>query len=341
MACLVGTATIVAQGADELEVFAGQDKVVRAGSPLDFNDARIIKPEPLNPERTYTFSWDFDSRKDSNLDGVFDNDGDSNERYTSWHFHIVGTYTVTLTVSDWFQVAKDTLEVTVVENIPPVVTAPGTLTTEVLEPLTFEVTAYDEYTQDHLLRWMWGFSDGGTSTDPGPLDHTFSEVGLYNVLVTVYDAEDAMSEAAIYVTVVDTTPPVARAGEDRIVEVGDYVAFDASASSDNYGLKDWFWSFEHNGSEVVLHGERPGYRFEVLGPYTLTLTVLDVEGNEGTDTVEVLVVTEVPNGNGPGGEPDSAPLKEPQGTSPLPVLVPLLFAFIVSIAHSAARRRGG
>ena len=58
--------------AEELEIFAGQDKVGRVNDPVQFNDAKIIKPDPPNPERSYTFAWDFDSDRDSNLDGIKD-----------------------------------------------------------------------------------------------------------------------------------------------------------------------------------------------------------------------------------------------------------------------------
>ncbi len=90
--------------ADELEIFAGQDKIVRVNTPLEFNDAEIVKPNPLDPERTYTFSWDFDNQKDISLDNppIYDNDAESNERYTEWTYHLSGTFIVTLTVEDGF-----------------------------------------------------------------------------------------------------------------------------------------------------------------------------------------------------------------------------------------------
>ncbi len=110
-----------ASAADELEIFAGQDKIVRVNTPLEFNDAEIIKPNPLDPERTYTFSWDFDNKKDISLDGVNDNDGESNERFTEWTYHLSGTFIVTLTVGDGFKTVKDTLKVTVNANEPPTI----------------------------------------------------------------------------------------------------------------------------------------------------------------------------------------------------------------------------
>jgi DNA-binding MarR family transcriptional regulator len=106
-----------AQAASELEIFAGQDKSTYERFPLAFNDALIIKPSPLDPERTYSFHWDFDSFVDSDEDGVRDNDNQSNERFARWTYHVRGKYLVTLTVEDGETYAKSTLFVTV--NIEP------------------------------------------------------------------------------------------------------------------------------------------------------------------------------------------------------------------------------
>ena len=60
---VVGLAVIIASeaaAAEELEIFAGQNKNGRVNVPIPFNDAMIIAPDPPNPERTYIFSWDFD-----------------------------------------------------------------------------------------------------------------------------------------------------------------------------------------------------------------------------------------------------------------------------------------
>jgi len=113
LALLVVIALGGAQAADDLEIFVGQDKTTYEHFPLAFNDAEIIKPSPLDPERTYSFYWDFDSQLDSDLDGVRDNDNQSNDRYTEWTYHVRGKYLVTLTVGDGEVYVKDTLFVTV------------------------------------------------------------------------------------------------------------------------------------------------------------------------------------------------------------------------------------
>lgn len=192
-----------ASAADELEIFAGQDKTVRVNVPLEFNDAQIIKPNPLDPERTYTFSWDFDNLKDISLDGIYDNDAESNERFTEWTYHIAGQYIVTLTVSDGFNTAKDTLKVTVRENSPPEIDILDSVQAFIGVPYTFWANATDDNAPPHLLRWHWEFGDGSSSDIPPPVTHTYGSVRGYQAKVRVTDPDNSVSERTIAVNVVE------------------------------------------------------------------------------------------------------------------------------------------
>jgi PKD repeat protein len=204
---LIGaTALVVASevaAAEDLEIFAGQDKKVRVSVALEFNDARILKPDPLDPDRTYTFSWDFDGKKDGNLDGNPTNDGDSTEQFTEWTYHIPGTYTVTLTVSDGFETATKTLTVTVEENRPPTIHANDTEQAFKEEDHTFYADAIDDQHQQHLLRWHWEFGDGTSTDEPPPVVHRFMAVRGYQVKVRVTDPDTAFSEHTIFINVVE------------------------------------------------------------------------------------------------------------------------------------------
>ncbi len=85
-------------------------------------------------------------------------------------------------------------------------------------------------------------------------------------------------------------PPVADAGDDELVQLGDEVAFDASGSSDDLGIVSYEWTFIYNGSEVTLTGSSPTFRFWTEGVYVVTLNVTDSGGAYDTDTVTVEVV---------------------------------------------------
>ena len=77
-------ATPTAMAVDELSVDAGSDKLIKIKDQAVFNDACILEPVPLDPDRTYSFRWDFDDTLDIDLDGILDNDGESHEQVTSW-----------------------------------------------------------------------------------------------------------------------------------------------------------------------------------------------------------------------------------------------------------------
>ena len=201
---VIGLAVIVAAeaaAAEELEIFAGQDKNGRVNVPIQFNDAKIIKPDPPNPERTYTFSWDFDSEWDSNLDGVKDNDGQSYDRYTEWTYHKAGKFLVTLTVDDGINTAKSTLWATIRENQPPEIFANESESVYVEVEHIFYADAVDDNAQPHLLRWHWEFGDGSSSDDPPPVAHTFQATRVYEVKIRVTDNENAVAEHTILVSV--------------------------------------------------------------------------------------------------------------------------------------------
>ncbi|WP_455393240.1 NosD domain-containing protein [[Eubacterium] cellulosolvens] len=90
----------------------------------------------------------------------------------------------------------------------------------------------------------------------------------------------------------DTQKPTTEAGDDLNIFSGQTVKFDASASTDNYGIVNYTWSFEDfQGEPVELYEVEAEYRFDYSGYFKVTLTVTDVAGNIGTDTLWVDVTT--------------------------------------------------
>jgi len=89
----------------------------------------------------------------------------------------------------------------------------------------------------------------------------------------------------------DLNDPIAEAGPNQTVVVGDEVTFDGSASTDNDGVVSYEWDF---GDGTNATGETVTHAYDAAGTYTVTLTVTDDAGNTDTDTltVEVLPVDE-------------------------------------------------
>lgn len=113
--------------------------------------------------------------------------------------------------------------------------------------------------------------------------------GEYAAGLTVYDTAYNYAQATTFFNVTaDTTPPVARAGPNQIVNQGANVTLDGSSSTDNVGITSYTWTFR-DGTPQVLHGAIVTHRFLNAGTYVVTLTVTDGSGNAGTATMTVTV----------------------------------------------------
>jgi len=91
-------------------------------------------------------------------------------------------------------------------------------------------------------------------------------------------------------------PPIANAGTDRQVINGTTVTLDGSGSTDDVGVVNWVWTFQDNGSHILI-GESRSYQFITIGNFSILLTVWDGEGLSDNDTIWVNVtgVLEVPD----------------------------------------------
>ncbi len=89
--------------------------------------------------------------------------------------------------------------------------------------------------------------------------------------------------------ILDLKNPVADAGADLNITVGDTVNFDGTGSTDNWGIVNYTWNFTYDDISIKLYGEKPTFKFDIVGTNVVTLTLTDVVGNIGTDTLTVTV----------------------------------------------------
>jgi PKD repeat protein len=135
------------------------------------------------------------------------------------------------------------------------------------------------------------FKYGGTTHtfDWGSGDWLFEDAGKYDVLLVVWDEAGNIGTDNIVVTVLDTTPPVADAGNDIWIDQGGTALFDGRSSTDNVGITNWLWTFEYDGGSRSVGGISPTYDFELPGEVIVTLTVTDAAGNIDNATMTVTV----------------------------------------------------
>jgi len=87
--------------------------------------------------------------------------------------------------------------------------------------------------------------------------------------------------------------PLADAGPDQRLSLGPNGAvkgaLDGTGSTDDFGIFNYTWSFDYNGSEQFLYGEHAEFTFGIPGQYNVTLQVTDALGRQDTDEVNVTV----------------------------------------------------
>jgi hypothetical protein len=90
---------------------------------------------------------------------------------------------------------------------------------------------------------------------------------------------------------VDTTSPVADAGNDVEILEGMEFHFDASGSSDNDQIETYTWEFSEDGGIVTLDGSSPSHIFAGMGMFEVVLQVVDRAGNSDEDVLWVKVIS--------------------------------------------------
>lgn len=110
--------------------------------------------------------------------------------------------------------------------------------------------------------------------------------GTKTIYAQYIDKAGLTSPAYQDTILLDTTKPVANAGQDQTVNVGTKATFDANASIDNVGIISYEWNF---GDGTTGTGITTTHIYTNLGTYVVTLTVRDAAGNSGTNSINVAV----------------------------------------------------
>ncbi|RMH69715.1 MAG: PKD domain-containing protein [Gemmatimonadetes bacterium] len=143
-----------------------------------------------------------------------------------------------------------------------------------------------------IMEYLWYFGDGAVGKGPQPT-HTYEQPGVYKVKLVVLD--DSPSECNTHfaeITVGINSSPVAEAGPDRTVCLGQSIFFDASGSFDPDGeLFNYIWDFGDGTAPVEELS--PTYTYAAPGVYHVVLTVQDnsetpcaIDTDTATITVE-------------------------------------------------------
>ena len=142
---------------------------------------------------------------------------------------------------------------------------------------------------DDLLRYRVDWGDESTPADgyfppDEPLTHTYDHQGVYVVAVEVRDPWTTQRSSQV-VIVAKGEPLKADAGDDRVGEAGQAIAFDGGASRPTAGIDRYHWTF---GDGTTGEGRTASHVYPDAGTYTAKLTVTrDDEMSVDTAVVRV------------------------------------------------------
>lgn len=145
------------------------------------------------------------------------------------------------------------------------------------------------------LTFFWNTPDGGNlsfNSDSSKPDFSAPSTGDYTVFLTVSDGVLESKPVWIVVTITDTQKvPVANAGDNDSVSLGDSLQLNGSKSSDgNNDPLTYKWRAPYGGNLSSDTAEKPWFTFDKAGLYFIGLRVFDgKDSSENIDWIKIKV----------------------------------------------------
>jgi PKD repeat protein len=148
-----------------------------------------------------------------------------------------------------------------------------------------------------ITAYNWDLGDGNGATGPS-VTHTYDEPGTYTVVLVVTDELDRNNRATLSIQVTPVveapSPPTAQINGPNQGQTGQTLTFDGSASSGQNAIVSYAWDFGDGSSAEGVQVEKV---YNQPGGYTVTLTVTDDQGLQGSTSlpVQIYPVVEAPD----------------------------------------------
>ncbi|MFX0098765.1 MAG: PKD domain-containing protein, partial [Candidatus Hodarchaeota archaeon] len=262
-------------------------------SPLNASDAPGLVP----PVAAFTFqpTTPVEGQLVNLTDASFDPDGtiishewdfgDGSPNATTQHpshlYNSSGNYTVTLAVTDNSNnTAFASKVITVEADLVPSANFTSNATTIIAgQAVQFTSTSTGG---NAPLSCSWDFGDNSTNSSLQDPAHQYAVAGNYTVTLTITDrnGNSSTETKAGFIEVLADFQPVANftANATNILE-GDFVLFTYTGTAGNGNLS-YQWDFGDGSGNSTL--QDPLHQYATPGNYTVTVTVVDVDGDEST-----------------------------------------------------------
>jgi len=259
---------------------------------VEFDASESIDPDG----EIVAYEWDLDG------DGKYDDGEDVTAEYT---YTQSGIYEVSLRVTDnnnEYDIA--TLEIDAgTADVTAVITSEDE---EYYAGVDYSFSAADSASVNgDIESYTWDFGDGTSDESTRTAKHTYEEAGEYLITLEVEDELGETGSTKVEIEVLGASEvPRAAIVTDPVVdeetgsvegEVPLEVIFDASSSTDgDDNIVDYEWDFDEDG-DTDDTGDRVTYTYDETGAYIATLTVIDADGNEDTETIAISVEAQALN----------------------------------------------
>lgn len=221
----------------------------------------------------------------------YNDGGFSEEVNPEYIFNTAGEYRVRLTVRDTeMKHHTETITISVFDAIPGInarVTADPTYGSV---PLTVQFRGSNSIGNLTADSYLWEFNDGTVSREVNPV-HTFTKPRIYNVRLTVRDADDETiyNEKIIRISALDSLKP-----PEPIIDVSHLngtapleVKFRVRNASENSPESSYQWDF--GDDSPISREQSPLHSFKDPGIYAVLLKVVGTAGREVSSGVNITV----------------------------------------------------
>ena len=205
----------------------------------------------------------------------------------------VGTYTVTLTVTDQSKLSNSTaITVRVVlPNQVPTANAGGPYNGAIGTPINFNGSGSSD-PQGQTLTYAWTFGDGGTATGVTPT-HTYTGPGSFTVGLTVTNTSGVSATANTTVHIAYPNPAVTingpYSGKPTLA-----ISFTSSVTEPYDNSFSYQWLFGDGSSATVAN---PTHAFVAAGTYNVSLTVTGQYGETATAASTATITAQTSTGS--------------------------------------------
>ena len=251
-------------------------------TPTEGNAPLAVQFTDESTGNVTAWAWDFG-------DETWFNTTNPVERNATHTYTNVGTYNVTLTVSNAYGYNISAPVTISVLELPAA--AFNATPTEGNAPLAVQFT--DEST-GNVTAWAWDFGDGTWFNTTNPVErnatHTYTNVGTYNVTLNASNAYGYNISAPVTITVLE---PPAAAFTANVTEGNAPLAVQFTDTSSQTPTS-WFWDF---GDETNSTEQHPVHTYESPGIYNVSLTASNAYGFSIETKTDYIIVLAPPVAN--------------------------------------------